>query len=380
MGDKLNKKILFLASWYPSNENPTLGNFVKKHAEIANEIADIDVLYAVSSDSIQETIVNDEIVNGVRTVIVYYPKVQSKFPILKSFLKRNAFLKALRLGFKKLDRDYDFIHLNVAFPAGMFAQWIKKNYGIPYFLTVHWTGFLPQNPIYGQLPFFLKLKYKSIFKSAEKVFSVSDHLGKSLIDLGLINEYQVINNVVSKEFFYPAEDEMDVDTPPRFIHISTFNDQHKNISGMLSAFSQLQRDFILHIITEGKEDDVWEAIHRFEIAPRKCIVESKRTVKEVGEALRLSDCLVLFSNYETFSVVLAEAWITGIPAIYTKCGGLTEINNPDLGIQLSTGDEKALLKALTEFNRSEYSQLRISEFGNRFTIKNVKGIFKAAYG
>lgn len=379
MGERLNKKILFLASWYPSKENPNLGNFVKKHAEVANEVAEVDVLYAISSNSIKKTVVQDECVNGLRTVIVYYPKVQLKIPILKTILKRKAFLKALKLGFKKLNKDYDLIHLNVAFPAGMFAQWIKNKYDIPYLLTAHWTGFLPQNPVFGKFPFFLRIKYKSIFTAAEKVFSVSDHLGKSLINEGLIKEYQVINNVVQTELFYPCKVQKDKGNSPRFIHISTFNDEHKNISGMLSAFGQLQRDYVLHIITEGEEKEVWEAIQKFNIDPEKCIVESKKTAKEVGEALRLADCLVLFSNYETFSVVLAEAWLSGIPVIYTKCGGLTEINNPDLGIQLQIDDETALLKALKEFKRVKYLPFKISEFGQEFSSASLKKSFKNIY-
>lgn len=379
MGSKLNKKILFLASWYPSKENPTLGNFVKKHAEVANEVAEVDVLYAVSSNSVQKIVVQDEIVNKVRTVIVYYPKVQSQFPILKSYLKRKAFLEALKLGFKQLDRDYDFIHLNAVFPAGLFAKWIKKELSIPYFITVHWTGFLPQNPLFKNLPFILRLKYKSIFKNTESVLAVSDHLGKSLIKQGLIDKYQVINNVVSSDFFYPNKNQMESDSSTRFLHISSFSDQHKNISGMLSVFSQLQKNFKLHIITEGEEVEVWQAIERFNIPPDKCIVDSRKTAKEVGDAMRLADCLVLFSNYETFSVVLAEAWSTGIPVIYTKCGGLTEINNPDLGIQLSIGDEKALLIALIEFDRRKYSTLKISEFGKRFSSDSIRKSFRNIY-
>lgn len=379
MGDKLNKKILFLASWYPSKENPSLGNFVEKHAEAANKAADIDVLYAVSSNSINECVVQDELVNQVRTVIVYYPKVKSKLPLLKSFLKIRAYRKALVLGFQKLNTTYDLVHLNAVFPAGIFAQWLKNKYDIPYILTVHWTGFLPQNPLFLQLPFYLRTKYKSTLSNANKVYTVSNHLGESLIQLGLIQEYEVISNVVSKDLFYPADIKRESSSPIRFIHISTFDDNHKNISGMLSAIGKLKRDFRLHLITEGSEEDVWKAIHRFTIPPEKCIVESKRSPREVADAMRLADCMVLFSNYETFSVVLAEAWSTGIPVIYTKCGGLTEINNFDLGIQLSIGDEKGLLEALTKFENKKYSQLKISEFAQQFTSDSLTEFFQGIY-
>ncbi len=379
MGNKLNKKILFLPSWYPSKDNLTLGNFVKKHVEIANDVAEIDVLYAISSAAIDKTIIDDQLMNGVRTVIVYYPKQKSKFPIIKSIVKKNAYLEALKQGYKHLNKVYDFVHLNITFPAGMFAQWIKKSYGIPYILTEHWTGFLPQNPVFDRFPFHLKKKYKSILVDADRVYTVSDHLGQAILNKGLIEKYEVIHNVVSTDYFYPVKQKRDEDAPVRFIHVSTCNDEHKNISGMLRVFGKLQHDFILHVITEGAEEEIWKAIDKFNIAQEKCIVESQKTAKEVGEAMRLADCLVLFSNYETFSVVLAEAWSTGIPVIYTKCGGLTEINNPDLGVQLTIGDEAALLKSLNEFEKSSYSTQTIAQFGAQFSSPVLREFFRKIY-
>src|SRR5690554_3026083 len=95
----------------------------------------------------------------------------------------------------------------------------------------------------------------------------------------------------------------------------------------------------------------------------------------IGEAMRLADSFVLFSNYETFSVVLAEAWTTGIPAIYSQCGGLTEINNVDLGVQIEVGDESALLEALSSFQKDAYPSEAIIQYAQRFTLISLRSIF-----
>lgn len=379
MGKKSDKKVLFLASWYPSKENPTLGNFAQKHAELANEIAEVDVLYAVDSETVEEITVVDELVNNVRTVIVYYPPIKSNVPFISAVLKKETYLLALRTGFKYLDTPYNMVHLNAVFPAGLFARWIKKQYGIPYVATVHWTGFLPHHQVYESLPYYLKRIYLGIFKSANKILPVSEHLGKSLQDLGLVNDFTVLNNVVKSSYFYPPLEEKSIGSPERFLHISTFDNDHKNISGMLSAFSRCKKDFVLHLITEGESLAVWDAIEKHNIPKDKCIVESKLPVEKIGEAMRAADCLVLFSNYETFSVVLAEAWMSGLPAIYSQCGGLTETNNTDLGVQIQPKDEDALYKALNSFSRSSYSTQTICKFAEQFSEKFIKKELESIY-
>lgn len=379
MREKSKRKVLFLASWYPSKEQPTLGNFVQKHAEVANEIADIDVLYAVASSTVEELFVSDEVMNNVRTIIVYYPKVQSKIPFIASILKKEAYHNALKKGYNHLEKQYDWIHLNAVFPAGIFARWIKKKFGTPYVATVHWTGFLPHHQVYVQLPYFIRKVYQSIFKDANKILAVSDHLGRALQDLGLINHFEVLNNVVNDVHFYPSDKKMNKNDPIRFLHISTFDNTHKNISGMLSAFRQLKKDHLLHLITEGEEKEVWEMLEKHEIPQENCIVESQLPVEKVGEAMRLADCFVLFSNYETFSVVLAEAWSSGIPAIYSRCGGLTEINNPALGNQISVGNEEMLLQALLSFSPSDYEAKRILDFSKQFSKTDIKKQLKSIY-
>ena len=110
-----------------------------------------------------------------------------------------------------------------------------------------------------------------------------------------------------------------------------------------------------------------------------CIVNQKLNAKEIGEAMRNADCHVLFSNYETFSVVMAEAWSSGIPSIYSQCGGLTEISDSELGVQIQPKDCTDLAAQLEQFKRDDYSISTISEFGNQFSKESLTDIFHALY-
>lgn len=148
---------------------------------------------------------------------------------------------------------------------------------------------------------------------------------------------------------------------------------------MLRCFAKLGKDFRLHIVTETDEVVVWEQLKKYDVPAEKCTVESRVSPSRVGALMQASDALVLFSNYETFSVVLAEAWSCGIPAIYSKCGGLTNINNPKLGIQIAQGDENALLKALQSFSMGNYSSEIISTFAQQFGETQTKAVLKSIY-
>lgn len=379
MKTAISKHILFLVSWYPSEEHPTLGNFIQKHAEIASSIASVDVLYALSSSRVQKIEVSKETINGALTCIVRYPKVKSKVPFLSSLLKKKQYLKALKYGYETLQTNYDLIHLNVAFPAGLFAQYLKKNKHIPYVITEHWTGYLKQKNVFSKLPGIIKNAHRKIFTGADQTMVVSSFLGESLKELKLVDSFKVMPNAVNQSFFFPREELKKAEETLRFIHISTFDDEHKNISGMLQAFSQLKRKYEIHLVTEGGETEVWEYIDRAKIPRSNCIVNERLNAKEIGKAMRNADCHVLFSNYETFSVVMAEAWSSGIPSIYSQCGGLTEISDSELGVQIQPKDCTDLAAQLEQFKRDDYSISTISEFGNQFSKESLTDIFHALY-
>lgn len=367
------KNILFLASWYPSKNNPTLGNFVQRHAEAASIYSNVTALFITSSDLVEEITIEKEEVNGVETVIAYYPKITTKLPLVKSLDKYKMYMQVSEQAFKSIDKAFDLVHLNIAYPAGLFALWLKERMKINYVLSEHWTGYLPIKNDFSKLNYLQKWQHRKIFKNASAIFPVSSHLGDALKKLGLIESYQVLPNVVNDELFYPAEE------PPkrfRFIHISTFDDAHKNVSGMFRVFKKLQDDaldFDVHIVTEGPKEDVINLSETFGLEKERLIVDHALDQKEVAQALRSASCLVLFSNYETFSVVLAEAWMSGIPCIYSQCGGLTEIDNPDIGIQIITKDEDALYQSTKNLvvGKQSFKKDKIVTFSSRFIKKNV---------
>lgn len=375
------KQVLFLSSWYPSKNNPNLGNFVQRHAEAANEHAQVTALFVTSSTHVEKLTVEKEVVNGVETFIAYYPKVKGKLPFLTVLKKFRRYLDASKYAFEIIGKNFDLVHLNITYPAGLFALWLKKKKQIPYVLTEQWTGYLSIKGDFKKLSSLQQAQHARIFKNAEMIFPVSDHLGKALVNHGLISTYKVLHNVVNHELFFPAEQEK---STFQFIHVSTFDDAHKNVSGMFRVFKRLYEAgelFEIQIVTEGDESVVFQLAEQLEIPTHSIKVDSSLDQLGVAEKMRNASCLVLFSNYETFSVVLAEAWMTGIPCVYSKCGGLTEIDNSAIGVQVGIKEENELFSALQKILRKEirFNKDEITAFAKDFRKENVALRIKALY-
>ena len=79
--------------------------------------------------------------------------------------------------------------------------------------------------------------------------------------------------------------------------------------------------------------------------------------------MQRSVALIMFSNYESFGVVIGEAWSCGIPVISSNSGGLTERIDRTLGIRVNIGDEGALSRAFLEMctNRNSFEPVRMRQ-------------------
>ena len=344
------RNVLFLASWYPTRIHETSGNFNEKFAHAVALYNDVFVLHVVADQNAnlkEEIIIQED--GQLKTVLIYFRKKQRE-SLLDKLVKAYRYFQYYKKGFKLIYTKWErpeIVHNNVLFPVGLFALYLKKKYKIPYISTEHWTGYISERRVKLS---FIRLKVtKWIAKNAQRICPVTESLKTNMLEIGLKGKYSVIPNVVNHEIFYPSSEDKQVGKFT-FLHISTCNDEHKNISGMLRSFSKLyeySNQFELKIITEGKPNEVIKIAQNSGIASWDFLtVEGRKSPEEIATEFRNSTAFVLFSNFETFSIVLAESWSCGIPVIYSKCGGLTEINNSEVGIQIAPRNEEELYNAL----------------------------------
>lgn len=350
------------------------GNFILKHATYIQEFADVYVSFARSSkENIRDYELEQEEIEGVKISKVYYKK--SELPVVSKFVQLKRYIKAMEMATSSHKVEFDFAVVNVAFQAGLFALHLKKKNNLPFVILEHWSGYLPATSLFINEHSIIKRYHRKIYKEAQQVFAVSTSLGDALKELDLVKEYGVIPNYIDVDLFQPSSAKFEQFT---FVHISTADEETKNLSGILRALQALKKEghsFKLKLIVEAEKEGVLQKIVSYGLENHVDLY-SYLPSEHVAEILRKSHCLIQFSNFETFSIVLAEAWMSGVPTIYSKCGGLTNTLNSTLGIQIQPKDESALLGALnTVFeNYYQYSAEEIrQEAEKNFHPTRIKG-------
>ena len=328
---------------------------MQKHAEAASGYERVSALHVCSDPSLQkerEILVSE--VNGIFTVNVYYRKVKSSIPGLSALQKFSRYLRAHRAGMNVILEKKGkpaLVHLNVLWPAGLFALELKKKFNIPFLITEHSTAYQASRGY--RFSVFEKSRSKKICSEAALITTVSENLASAMRQLGLGSSFETVNNVLDTNLFYPSAGKEKKKF--RFLHISTLNDAHKNVSGIIRAMAMLvktHRDAELLICGDGDTRPYEKFAEELGLLNRSVFFEGKKDPAQVAETMRRCDCLILFSNYENLPVVIPEAFACGIPVIATRVGGISEIVNDSNGILVGAGDEKALATAMGKVETS----------------------------
>jgi glycosyltransferase involved in cell wall biosynthesis len=275
----------------------------------------------------------------------------------------------------------DLIHVHILTRAGIPALWSKITRGTPYIITEHWSRYLPVNLSRGSYTGFLrKAATQMVVKNAGAVTTVTSNLAEAMQKLGLTSRYHVTPNVVDISQFTPETSGMQ--GIKKLIHVSCFDEAAKNIKGIIDATATLasrRRDFILEIIGSGKDfNEVHD--HAVKTGLEGTVIQFRGLLE--GEplisAMRDSDALVMFSNYENLPCTIVESLAVGVPVISTDVGGIKEHLKPEFGTLIKTGDTPALVSAMNDIldgkitfdhrsmRRYAESHFSFSEIGNQF--------------
>lgn len=381
--------ILFLTKWYPNKFDPQLGVFVKKHAKAVSDLCNVNVLYVCADQEITttyETMISNP--EGFTEIIVYYKKDNS---LLKSIINPFRYIKANRIGIREVQKTLgviDLIHVNVLNRPGLIALLINKLKGIPFIITEHWTGYVSGK--YEKSGVLKKWFSKLIINNASAVTTVSESLKKKMHELGLHANYAVVPNIIESIDLAAPSTNSASETAPAKIKILTVADlldSHKNISGIIKAIAGISKQnstIEYHIIGDGPDKQMLSSLADSLQGASKFIFFHGRQANEyVYDFLKQVDFVVINSNFETFSVVAAEALANGKPVISTICGGPEEFITSDFGILIEPGNqlqlEEAIVKMISTFKNYDAQKLNqyISQKYNYQTIgKQFYNIYK----
>jgi glycosyltransferase involved in cell wall biosynthesis len=343
--------VLFLCSWFPNLTSPTLGNFVEKHRDAAQLFSETATIAFFSRK--QVGLINNDIDLNSKLIVSYVKKYNGIFKILQILLFMKAFVNSYKTVCSKWFYP-EIVHLNVVYPAGIFALYLKWMKNIPFVVTEHSTTFVNPNNSDGLIK---KLLTKIILNNASYILPVTGELGKKLKNIAPRVKQKIISNVVNECVFNIVEKSLN---PPskkkKFIHISTLS-VNKNIPGLLNVILQLSisnSDFELIIISDGDQSFAKEFCVKNNLYNTFVFFYETQTTEQIAKFIQISDALLLFSDLENFPCVIPEAWMSGIPVITTAVNGIPEFVTNKNGLLVAAKNERDLLVTLIKFINNNY--------------------------
>ncbi|WP_413532789.1 glycosyltransferase [Empedobacter brevis] len=366
------KHILALASWFPSRIFLDNGDFIQRHLRAISMLNDVTVVHAIKDKNLKSNFeIDDSINQNLREIIVYFkPSIFRPFNLIKQF---QAFLKGV-----SLVNNFDIIHLNVVYPAGLVAFFLKKKYKKPIVLTEHWSGLQSEN--FKKLAFYKQQLIRYILRNVDIITPVSIYLKNEIKKLVLHKEFIIIPNVIDLELFEVLKVERE--SKVKFLHLSNLDDRVKNISGMLNVILKLSQagySFEFHFGGNGDASLISKFTEEHQL---ENIIKTFGRLEhsEVCEKMNEMNCFVLFSYYENQPCVQIEAFASGIPVIAKDVGGISEFLPEGFGILVN--DETQLYLAMEEvINGKKFkSAFELNEYAKQhFSTIEIAKMFNNIY-
>ena len=366
---KENRKVLWLASWYPGEYEHTNGDFVQRHAQAVAKFIDLDVIHVAQAGGDIATKENLTILKqGRLTEYNYSFNHQPLYPRLLNKIVYN--LRYIKF-YKKILKDYiskygkpSVIHVHAPMKAGLLALWLKSVYEIPYIVTEHSSMYDPS----ATDSFYLRSRYfrentAKVFQGAVAVTCVSETVGSVLQKLFRLNPITVVHNVVQTNHFHPVDIDDIKNRPFRWVHVSSLNPR-KNVEGIIEAFFRLNEtapDWQLRLV--GPKNEFIVKLIADTGLQSKIKFVGEVSYEDVAKEVATADALILFSKQENYPCVISEALCCGLPVLSSDVGGIQEAIDESNGILVPSENVEVLSQAIKVMmkNYSMYNKQTIAE-------------------
>ena len=198
----MKKKIIILPAEYPTKDNPLAGIFIRDQVQmLVNNGYDVSVFYnyflslkKINFSKLKFLILKKKNFKKKKSLVIINYLFSTFFNFIKLkidyALTKNNLIKYIDL------KGYpDLIICHFAFPTGTTAKKILNEFKIPYIIVEHSTGYFSN--LYSD---FQIKKIKESLKFASKIIPVSSFLQNKLKNLSPKSKFNVIGNVVDKNF------------------------------------------------------------------------------------------------------------------------------------------------------------------------------------
>ena len=337
-------RILHVTPWYPTEENQLHFLFIERQVKsLANSCQQSILHIDLSFDPVPRRSYEKD---GVK-------RIQRHVPFNSWRLREWMFYRILKSELKKSDARTEFTHVNffIAYPALIYFCRLEPYLPSKKMITEHWSAY-HYNFQLSKIPD----RLRKIFHHHIPVTCVSSNLGQDVVRFaGTPQKINVIPNVIETDIFHNRND----DRENHFLSVAYWKHPKKPLE-ILEVFrkKKLQGENwnlrigghgpdeqkILEFIKENRLEDVIQFIGK--LMPVDLALELNR-----------AKAFILPSEYETFSVIVAEALACGCPVIASRVGAIPDLINARNGVLV----DDDWMEAFSKFETMSYDYKAISD-------------------
>jgi glycosyltransferase involved in cell wall biosynthesis len=373
-------RVLFFTHWFPTERDVLAGVFILEQAK-ALKLVGVDVtivhVQIEGGKGLCQNRVYQEEVEGIPLIRIdlsgsLWKLTYTVYPVQLILIKRT--LKKIGIDL----RSFNLIHSHVIHPAGAIANRLAVENHVPHFISEHWS-----NLAYYFEKNLFRSWGKKAYANAQKIFVVSGFLKKKTAEfVPDKTKLKVIPNVVSSaEFrFRPSP----VGSSYYFVMAAKWNKGKRIIKrpkllikAVAEASKLLDKPVILGIIGDGDripelkkfcaQNDVHAQFHGF--------LKKEMVAGEFQKA----DLFLHGSEYETFSVVVAEALKCGTPVVASNVAAIPELIDESNGL-LVENKIQPWVDAICAAMKIPYDNQAIAKsYENKFGYEEIGQMLLSAY-
>ncbi|HVX25400.1 MAG TPA: glycosyltransferase [Parafilimonas sp.] len=379
-------KVLWLASWYPDEYQPTNGDFVQRHAKAVSELMPVDVIHVAQAgrkfNSLNKIVKNQN--GNLHEFIHYFTYKKSSINWLDKILYNKAYWRY----YKEVIDEYivqkgkpDLIHVHVPFKAGIIALDFSRKNKIPFIVSEHSSLYLKEaRDNYYTRDVYFRFYTKQSFKKAAAVTNVSASIAKVLEQMFQLKKVHVIPNVVDTNHFYFKPKQKN--KLFRWLHVSTMYPL-KNVDKIIQAFSNIskQRDDWELIFVGPINNEYVQLVEQLNLQSKIKFI-GEVTYEDVAQQMQQADAFIMFSKHENFPCVIIEALCCGLPVVASNVGGTAEAINNSNGILVEANNIDQLQNAIISMMRNinNYNSKQIAaEASLKYSYEVVAAQFTSLY-
>ncbi len=343
-------KLLWLASWYPDEYEPTNGDFVQRHAKAVSTLMHIDVIHVAQAGKdkkhLNKIVLNDD--GNLHEAIHYFAFKKTGIAFIDKIHYNRTYFNYYKNILKKYisEKDKpDLIHVHVPMKAGLLAFWLKKKFNIPYIVSEHSSLYLKvAKDNFDTRSFYFRHNTAKIFQQASLVTNVSSAIAKVLQQRFGLSDVRIIPNVVDTNHFYFKPKEKNKTF--RWLHVSTMYSL-KNVDKIIQTFSSIAKqrgDWELILV--GPINTEYKKLVADLDLQSKIKFIGEVSYQEVARQMQQADAFILFSQHENFPCVIIEALCCGLQVVSSNVGGIAEAVDQSNGILIEANNTNQLQAAV----------------------------------